>query len=641
MVLFKHGVAYLERGGPAEGSFELSFEKDEMNDVLKSLAVWVVRGDAQVGAMAFESPEDPEEALAERKLVLAPGAALEGLLGALRGRSVRVDDGGSGVRGEVVGVQQTPAGDGSLRRQLCLRTSPSTVVLVDLGSARGVELLEEPSRADLGLLIDKSRAATAGVTRTVKVALSGKADDLRVAYVIPAPVWRVSYRIAKDGGQTLLFAMGIVHNPADEDLADIELTLTTGQPVSFVIDLYNPKRVQRAVVEEQTRAVAAPTRFERARRTMVAPGPAAFGPPQPAAAPAAAAGPYLAEEASFGGAAMSAGFQAAAEGAAEGIDRGELFEYRVRSRISLKRGGSAMVPLVAAPLSERRERIWRDGAPPFPDLVLSFKNETGVVLEEGPAVVYDAGSYAGESMLPYSARSAEVKLSFAKDLAVRCRRETRYEAVAAGVRMGDAALVEEVRHEQRHLLVAESDHDEPVDVIFELPRHPGRTVPPDATQPLEETASFRRFSATVPPHGKAEVATREVWLQARHVAYQQMAAAQLGAWLEARFLDRATFDALRAVLDKWAEAKGHDDRRAATEREREQAYAKQTKISEQLAVLRDSGPEGALRLRYVQELEAEQNKVNAAEDSIRRLVQQADEARREAAARLVALTASR
>ena len=56
MVLFKHGVAYLERSGAADGPFELSFRIDEMNDVLKSLAVWVARGDATVGAIAFDKP---------------------------------------------------------------------------------------------------------------------------------------------------------------------------------------------------------------------------------------------------------------------------------------------------------------------------------------------------------------------------------------------------------------------------------------------------------------------------------------------------------------------------------------------------------------------------------------------------------
>src|SRR6185436_16161770 len=103
----------------------------------------------------------------------------------------------------------------------------------------------------------------------------------RVSYVIPAPIWRVSYRLVRDEGATLLLVMGIVHNPVDEDLDDIALTLTTGQPVSFVIDLYNPKKVRRTVVEETSRAAAAPTQFERAKHK--APAPAA---PPPAGMPA-------------------------------------------------------------------------------------------------------------------------------------------------------------------------------------------------------------------------------------------------------------------------------------------------------------------------------------------------------------------
>src|SRR4051794_23444248 len=90
MVMFKHGVAYIERGGSADTSFELSFRRDEMNDVLKSLAVWVPRGDARVERVSFEAPEDAREALAARGLSLVEGEALSGVLRALRGRKVRV-----------------------------------------------------------------------------------------------------------------------------------------------------------------------------------------------------------------------------------------------------------------------------------------------------------------------------------------------------------------------------------------------------------------------------------------------------------------------------------------------------------------------------------------------------------------------
>ena len=41
LTVFKHGIAFVERAGPCEGAFELSFRSEEMSDVLKSLAVWV------------------------------------------------------------------------------------------------------------------------------------------------------------------------------------------------------------------------------------------------------------------------------------------------------------------------------------------------------------------------------------------------------------------------------------------------------------------------------------------------------------------------------------------------------------------------------------------------------------------------
>lgn len=109
----------------------------------------------------------------------------------------------------------------------------------------------------------------------------------------------------------------------------------------------------------------------------------------------------------------------------ETSDRGEYFEYRLTAPVSMKRGGAAMIPLAVAPVDAvRREVVWREERGPSPDIVLSFTNTTGVVLEEGPAVVYEQGGYAGEAMLGFTSRGAEARLAFAKDLAV-CGSTTR------------------------------------------------------------------------------------------------------------------------------------------------------------------------------------------------------------------------
>ncbi|MFO0590386.1 MAG: hypothetical protein U0441_22780 [Polyangiaceae bacterium] len=634
MVMFKHGVAYLERSGPAAGSFELSFRIGDMNDVLKSLAVWVADGDAKLLSVGFDAPEDPDVALAQRGLLLGPGTALDTMLKSLRGRAIEVEEGAVARRGEVLGVQDTTGPQGETRRALLLRTAPDAVAMVDVAQIRGLRLLEEVSRDRLDFTVSRSQAATAGETRAVRVALAGKARDLRVAYVVPAPVWRVSYRVVRDKDTAMLMALAIVHNPVDEDVSDVDLTLTTGQPVSFVIDLYHPKNVARAVVEEQSRAAAPPTRFA-VGAAPPPPAPPGFGPPPamggfgPPPAPAYSA--PLREEL------MMDSFGAAAEGASEGVTRGELFEYHVATRISIPRGGSAMVPIAAASVPARRERIWRQGSGTNPDVVLTFDNGTGLVLEEGPAVIYDEGVYAGESMLPYSARGVPVRMGFAKDLAVRVHSHARVETITARLTPTQTGMYEEQRQETTTTVEAENDHDEAVELTVELPRNPNQTIAADSPQPVEETASHRRFVFTVPAHGKGALEVREILPLYRTYQYDALATGALEVWLQGRFLDAATFDALKGILGHYRRARELDLKAKQAVTDRDQAYTKQSKISEQLRVLKDTGPEGDLRLRYVTELAAEQDRVNQAEAEWKRLQAEIEAEKRAANEEIAAL----
>lgn len=637
LVMFKHGVAFIERGGPASGPFELSFKKGEMNDVLKSLAVWVARGDAKVGAVAFEKPEDPEAELERRKLNLPAWGTMLALLGVVKGRRVKVLSGGQSREGEVVGVEAESVGERGERRRLVLREDDARVALLDFATIEAFELDDPSSRADLAFFVDRSRAASAGENRTVGVDVRGAAEDLRISYVVPAPAWRVSYRIARSAVRTTVMGWGIVHNPVDEDLHDLDLVLTTGQPVSFVIDLYNPKNVARAVVEEESRAAAAPTRFERARRSSAVPGGGPLGRGGAVDAVRMAAPMMAMEEEAYDGGGGAGAMAESFGGGATYEDRGELFEYRVGAKVALKRGGSAMVPLFAEDVDAKKERIWRLGAPPSPDLVLTYKNSTGAVLEEGPAVIYDDDVYAGEAMLPYSARGSEVKLAFAKDLAVRCKAQPGSSRVVTAVKLGRQHLVEECRREAFYDLEAESDYDEEVTVVFELPKVHGYELAPGSLAPTEETSSFRRFSLTVPPRGRVRQRVETSTVESSRSQYSSIALSSLHGWTKNKLLEPAAATGLAEVLRLWADATSAESERTRLGGARAEAYEKQSKIAEQLKVLKESGPEGQLRLRYVKELEAEQDRVNAAEKRMAELEARAEAAKTAANEKLAAL----
>jgi hypothetical protein len=454
---------------------------------------------------------------------------------------------------------------------------------------------------------------------------------------VAARVWRVTYRIARTSGETTsLIAWGIVHNPADEDLEDIVLTLTTGQPVSFVIDLYHPKNVRRVTVEESDRALAAPpTAYGVAVAAPAAPAP--FGPPvggavpgmpPPAQAPRTR-GMSTELVSAFGG----------GEAPAEHADRGELFEYRVSSPVSIKRGGSAMVPLLATAIAAKKERIWRQGSPPAPDLVLSFPNTTGAVLEEGAAVVYDDDVYAGEAMVPYRVRGADVKLAFAKDLAVRCKRDAKQERVVSRISLGKYALIEEVRWEERVELSAESDHAEAIDVVFEIPKIAFRAFASGSPEPFESTTTHHRFRVSVASRARVTLEVREVWPEHRRIEYESVQPGNVDVWLRDRLLDPASAEALAPIVALWARAATLDQKLGELERSRAAAYEVQKQLTAQLGVLKEGGPEGELRLRYARELAQTQDRVNRIGSEMESLTRDRDHAKDEAAQLRAALVA--
>lgn|GEM_PF-1195961 len=642
MVLFKHGVAYVERGGPAEGSFELSFAKSEMNDVLKSLAVWVEDGDATPAAIAFEKPESPEVALDEKGLNLPADKSLTGLLSAMRGRMAVVraaSESGKrsderAVRGEIVGIDTRPFKTG-WRSAVVLATGRGGIESIELDDVRGVTLEDDVAAADLAFLLERRRAATSHERRAVHVGVDGKATDLRVAYIVPAPMWRVSYRMMRrdteHGEETVISAWAIVHNPLDEDAKDVELTLTTGQPISFQIDLYNPKHVERVMVEETSRAIAGPPPpIGRAAAPMMM--SAGFGGPQggaPAPQPAARA------MAKGRGEAMAMSANAAADGAADLTFRGELFEYRIAKPITLKRGGSALVPLLTRNVPGRRERIWREGSVSTPDLVMAFPNESGAVLEEGPAVIYDEGIYAGEAMVPYSARGAEVRFAYARDLSVRCSAKSHYDTVTLGLSFGHGRALEDQRQERRITLRAESDHDEAVKVLFELPKR--AELDPRGPKATEATMHTRRFEVSVPARGTAELEVIEVTPTARHLELRGLSTPELDHWRRLNLLTPEVEVGLGAILTAARDHAGRQERIEQLEREKAAVFLSQESMSKQLAVLKEGGDEGLLRLRYVGDLGKSQDRLQAIDASLVTELQALEDAERRLEAAIAAL----
>ena len=196
MTLYKHGVGFFTRHGEAPGdTIALSFRKEEMNDVLKSLTAVAAGG--QVLGVDYQTPEDKAALLQRSSIRLSDEASLRDLLRDARGRRIQVTTTKGSQSGLLVGVD-LPGKREPIEATVVTLFLPETreVLPLTLRDITRVTLNDERAAGDLAYFLETS--LTEEDKRAVTVRLSAGAQAVSLSYIAPSPVWRVSYRLVVD-----------------------------------------------------------------------------------------------------------------------------------------------------------------------------------------------------------------------------------------------------------------------------------------------------------------------------------------------------------------------------------------------------------------------------------------------------------
>src|SRR5436305_4347178 len=101
--------------------------------------------------------------------------------------------------------------------------------------------------------------------KTVSIRCAGEGKRrVRVGYVVENPIWKTSYRLvlgAKEAEKPYLQGWAVVENPTDEDWKDVRMSLVSGRPISFQMDLYTPLYVPRPTVVPELFASLRPVAY--------------------------------------------------------------------------------------------------------------------------------------------------------------------------------------------------------------------------------------------------------------------------------------------------------------------------------------------------------------------------------------------
>ena len=98
---------------------------------------------------------------------------------------------------------------------------------------------------------------------------------------------------------------------------------------------------------------------------------------------------------------------------------GDLFEYRIKEPITLRKNQSALVPIMSAEIEAEKVSLWnRRSGSGRPLRAVWLTNATGLTLDGGSMTLIDGDAFAGEGLLEPLKAGEKRLLSYAADLGV-------------------------------------------------------------------------------------------------------------------------------------------------------------------------------------------------------------------------------
>lgn len=624
VVLYKHGVGYFEREGSVSGDsvLSLTFKQREVADVLKSLTVLDLDGGA-VTSVSYDSTRPLEQLLQEVDLNIPDENSLVGLLPQLKGAQLALQAGEDRVVGVLLGIdttqEQTSAGIVQ-RPRVSLLTDDGEVRGFDLVGLRRLEILDPKLRDDLGYYLRTLLSARKKDARTFSFFASGSGErTIRMSYTLEAPVWKATYRLllGTEGEKPMIQGWAVVDNTQDEDWENVQLSLVSGLPVSFVHDLYTPRYIRRPVVavqettgvlppmvEDSVAELAEPQLMYAASLAMDAPAPALRG-------GAMAAGGRREKSKSAAPSSM----------AAQVRERklGDLFEYAIDHAVTIRRNQSALVPIVLRPFEGKPVLLYnQESRKENPMRAVEFHNTTGLTLEGGPVTVLEAGSYVGEAMLDTLKPEEERLVPYAVELSVKVSDHTQsHKQKVSRVLLRHQQLITRSWQEQTTTYTIDNRAAQEYTLYLEHPRRQNEWELVEPTSPHATTENYWRFKLTVPAKKAVGLVVRTRLPLEQRFGLIDMSPVDFGYWIDQKYLDTATRTLLERIRAH-QERLGQIQRQIGTlEQERQGIHQEQGRIRENLQALGDRSSEKEFRERLVRTLNEQEDRLNVIHESLR------------------------
>jgi len=299
--------------------------------------------------------------------------------------------------------------------------------------------------------------------------------------------------------------------------------------------------------------------------------------------------------------------------AAEAANLGDLFEYKVKDRLTIHKNESALVPILQVHVAAEKVSLWNPSLnSPRPLRALWLTNSSALTLDGGSFSVLESEAFAGEGLTGAIKPGEKRLLSYAADLGMRVDQKAESEPQSVTrVRIARGVMVQTSELRQDTDYTIRNDDTTPRSVLIEHPLRAGWKLSEDGPKADETTSNAYRFRENLEPKATAKFTVRESNRGETEYQLTNLTDDQVAVLVRQKSINPEIEAALRKIVEQKDRVAALDAQIARGEGETQKIYDDQQRLRENLKALKGSTEERGLTQRYTQQLAGQETRLEA------------------------------
>jgi hypothetical protein len=305
--------------------------------------------------------------------------------------------------------------------------------------------------------------------------------------------------------------------------------------------------------------------------------------------------------------------------AASGQDLGDLFEYKLKDRVTLKKNQSALVPIAQTEIEAEKVSLWNSTAySGRPLRALWLKNTSSLTLDGGSFNVLESEVFAGEGLTDPIKPGERRLLSYATDLGllVEMQKSSKPQHITrVTITKGVMTQTSEIR--ESALYTVRNQDDSAGVLVIEHPARFGAQLAKGTKEPEERAPGVYRFRLDVPAKATASLPVEEVRVLQSNFQLADLNENQIAMFSSNGSITPEMAEALRKVAAQKAVVSKLEQDMDDRQKDIDRIVADQARLRENMKALKGNSEEKALLQRYTSELDQQETQL----DSLRKTIQ--------------------